>query len=569
MTWRRSGGRSSLVIAVDTLTPPQAPPDPGDHAVDAADAPVLAGRARRVVGRAVQRASDGITSAHPAMWLTVVAAGAWGLVFGRLGVLNHQNFGTWSWDMGIYDQAFWLASRGGDSFITVRGLDVWGHHVNLIAYAFAPLYWLGAGPATLYVVQAWCLALGAVPAHLIARDRLGSAWWGLLFGVVYLMYAPVQWISWAMFHPEALIITPFLFAWWCATTGRWGWYWVMVVLVLSMREDVALALIGLGIVLAIRLRHEENGALVRRMCAATVVVSAAWYLIATRLVLPHFNDGNEPFYVQMFYGRYGDTMGEVVGTVLRRPDMVVHDALLPDRRSFYLDLLMPLGATPLANPLALLMAGPQLLASVIGGSPYARMIRYQYTAIMVAPLVIAAIDGARAIGRHRALRVALPIWLVLSSYVTNVMLSPSPLAKPENRSVWATAHPRHDSMRAALAIIPDDAAVTASFQLVPHLTHRRHVYDWPNPFVPSMWGNDDCSTLPPSTIIDYVALDVWHIGDDNQALFEALFRAPDAPFEVVLEDEAVIVGRRVGTSAAADVDPQRQRCAELDARYGR
>ena len=101
-------------------------------------------------------------------------------MFAMLGVRNHRNFGTWAYDMAIYDQAFWLVSQGGQTFMTVRGLDVWGHHVNLIAYAFAPFYWLGAGPEFLYVVQNVSIALGALPVYLIAKDRLRhSRWIGL------------------------------------------------------------------------------------------------------------------------------------------------------------------------------------------------------------------------------------------------------------------------------------------------------------------------------------------------------------------------------------------------------
>ena len=121
---------------------------------------------------------------------------------------HHDNFGTWSYDMGIYDQGFWLVSRGGQSFMTVRGMEFWGHHLNLIVVAFVPFYWLGAGPSFLYVAQAVGLAAGAFPVYLIARDRFAKPWMGLLFAVVYLMYAPIQWISWANFHPEALVDRP-------------------------------------------------------------------------------------------------------------------------------------------------------------------------------------------------------------------------------------------------------------------------------------------------------------------------------------------------------------------------
>ena len=152
--------------------------------------------------------------------MTLVGIAVWATIFATLGVRNHRNFGTWAFDMAIYDQAFWLVAQGGRTFITVRGLDVWGHHVNLIAYLFAPFYRLGAGPEFLYVVQNVTIALGALPVYLIAKERFGRPLMGLVFAVAYLLYAPAQWVSWINFHPEALVITPFLFAWYFSLR-RW------------------------------------------------------------------------------------------------------------------------------------------------------------------------------------------------------------------------------------------------------------------------------------------------------------------------------------------------------------
>ena len=138
---------------------------------------------------------------HPATLLTLAGVVAFTIVFGRLGVIHYRNFASWSFDMGIYDQGFWLVSRGGESFVTVRGLEFWGHHVNLVAFLFAPFYWLGAGPSFLYVAQAFVLGLGALPVYLIARDRFSNPWVGLAFAAAFLLYAPIQWISSANFHP--------------------------------------------------------------------------------------------------------------------------------------------------------------------------------------------------------------------------------------------------------------------------------------------------------------------------------------------------------------------------------
>ena len=32
-------------------------------------------------------------------------------VFARLAIDRHRTFGTWAFDLGIYDQGFWLVSR--------------------------------------------------------------------------------------------------------------------------------------------------------------------------------------------------------------------------------------------------------------------------------------------------------------------------------------------------------------------------------------------------------------------------------------------------------------------------
>src|SRR5262249_9528716 len=143
---------------------------------------------------------------HPATLLVLAGVAAFTIVFGRLGMTHHRKFGSWSYDMGIYDQGFWLLSRGGQSFVTVRGLEFWGHHVNLVAVLFAPFYWLGAGPSFLYVAQAFALGLGALPVYLIARDRFGTPWVGVAFAAAYLLYAPIPWITSAHFHPPAPLV---------------------------------------------------------------------------------------------------------------------------------------------------------------------------------------------------------------------------------------------------------------------------------------------------------------------------------------------------------------------------
>src|SRR5207247_1544867 len=113
---------------------------------------------------------------HAPVVILAAMVGTYVGVFGALTWHQQSNFGTFGFDMGIYDQAIWLLSRFKDPFVTVRGLEYFGHHVNPITVLFVPAYWLGAGPHFLYLAETAALALGAVPVWLLARDRLGSPW---------------------------------------------------------------------------------------------------------------------------------------------------------------------------------------------------------------------------------------------------------------------------------------------------------------------------------------------------------------------------------------------------------
>ena len=499
------------------------------------------------------REGIGFIRAHSSpicLGVTIAGIVIWAVVFSVLGVRNHRNFGTWAYDMAIYDQAFWLVSEGGSTFLTVRGLDVWGHHVNLVAYVFAPFYRLGAGPEFLYIVQNVSIALGALPVYLIAKQRFSKPLIGLVFAVAYLLYAPAQWVAWVNFHPEALVITPFLFAWYFYLRRWIRWFWVAVGVVLIIREDAALAVMMMGVVLLLTDRRSATRRADVRTAGLTVGIGFVGYAVATQLVIPHFNNGEPPFYMSWFFAHYGGSLFGIVETILRHPDRLVSDATQPDRIRFYRDLTLPLGGFALLSPVHLLMAAPTMLASIIGSTPFARQIRYQYTSIMLAPILIASIEGARWLWRFSRARVVLVLWLLACAYVTNVAWSPSPIGNAYG--VWRRDDAHAAALRDAVAVIPDDAAVSSSFNIGPHLSRRRESYDWPNPFWPAYWGRGgtDCGEFPSPSEIDYLALDLTYYQGDGalypeEAAFIDSLIADDGEFDVIFEEDNVIVARRV------------------------
>ncbi len=486
---------------------------------------------------------------HPATWATVAVVVLFSAVTSWLAIRAHRNFGTWGFDMGIYDQALWLVARG-HSFITVRGLPVWGHHVNLVLYLLAPVSWLGGGPSVLVAIQSVSLGVGALPVSWLTRDRFRSPWAGLFGAVVYLLYPPVGWLTWINFHPEALSVSALIFAWWLASRRRWVWFAVAVGLALCTREEVGLQVAIMGAMMLGRwvfgrraIAGRGRGALradgVAGACA--MVAGAAWFLVCSKLVIPHYLGGGDAFYIRHFYGAYGSTMGEVVTHLVTHPGTVAHLAAQTDRVRFAADLLGPLGGLPILGLPFLVMAGPQSLATLAGSEGFLRDVRFQYTALMIPGLVIGAIEGAvLLVRRRRSLGKLLVVWLAICSLGGALLRGPLPFS-PQSDS-WVGPTSRVSAMQEAVDSVPSGAGVAATENIIPHLTHRRYAYDFPNPFLPMVYGVDGAAGANPGTVT-WLVVDRHGLSPKYTAVLNGLVRS-GGRFMVVSERDGVVVARR-------------------------
>ena len=452
--------------------------------------------------------------------------------FGTLTWFQHENFGTFGYDMGLYDQGIWLVSRFKDPFVTIRGLNFFAHHVNLITLLFVPAYWLGAGPHFLYLVETVWMALGALPLFLLARDRLESGWLAVAVAGSFLLYPALEWINWWHFHPDALIITPLLVAWWLATRRRWGWFAVAVAVALACKEDAALAVLMLGLVLAVLGQ--------RRAGLVTAAAGAGWFLVATKVVIPAAGGGAGPFYQELFPG-FGDSLGEIVWNLVAHPSRLLGLATLPDRLTYFWQIMAPVGGGPLAAPLVLLISVPQTVINVASGHALTHDIHYHYSAIVLTGVFLATVEGMAWIGRGPGTRRALVAVLLTTSLAANVAWSPSPLGRQYDDGIWARAEPRHATVRAALRLVPAGAGVSASYNLIPHLTHRTYAYEFPNPWVVANWGAHGENPPDPATA-DYLVIDERLLGD-QRPLFDRLL-SPQGGYTRVFASDGIVVARR-------------------------
>jgi len=468
---------------------------------------------------------------------------SWSVLFIWLGILRHNRFGTNSFDLGIYDQGVWLLSRLKYPFVTVRGLSFFGHHMNPILVLLVPFYWLGGGPIFLLVVQVAAQASGAVAIYLIARDRLADQWLAVALAGALLLNPTYQYLTWEFFHPDALAIAPLLFAYWAARAKRWRWFALAAVLAVACKEDVGLAMAALG--LLVWARGD------RRVGMVVAGASMVWYALATRVMMPFLLHGLNPFY-DGFFGDFGSTSSEVARNIVTHPVKVIDVATRPDRISYYRMMLVPVGFLALAEPGTLMVAVPMVVVNALTTFPYARDFRYHYSALVLAGVMLATVEGVARLGGRPGFRRFLVGMVVATSLASTVAWGPSPISTKYRSGIWPLIEDSRDvDKRAAVAMIPDGESVSATYYFVPHLTHRVRIYDFPEPWKVVNWGVKGERLHDPGGV-DWIVVDRSLFSDYDRKLIDRLL---EGEFNVRFERNDFLVLERTSPGGRIAIDP--------------
>jgi uncharacterized membrane protein len=459
----------------------------------------------------------------------------WIVTFAILVHLRQARIWSVDFDMGIHAQSVWLLAhlRG---FSTVRGLQVFGHHATLGYLLYVPFAWLGAGADFLNITQVVIAGLGAVPVFLLARFRTGNAWIGAALGACFLLHPALQFFMAELFHPDVIAITPLLCAYYCAVRRHWVWFTCFAVLAVCWKEDVALAVVVLGLLIAVRGD--------RRVGLWTSALALAWFLAWTLMVFPLLDHG--AIQSAGLYADVGRSPGGIVRTAFSHPGRLTSKLLTTESRDYAWKLFAPFGVVALAAPAALLLGLPQSVLNLLTNVAWTKTITFHYAALPLVAVTIASVEGVAWLvkrTRREWARAALVGFVLGCALVTTVAWGPSPLGAEYRNGVWPLkASPRVATARAALALVPGRASVSASYTLVPQLAERAEIYSFPNPWKSQNFGIDGWPRRDPGGV-RWVVLDRATLDADSLALFDRLVAT--GRFETVFDRDGFVVSRRV------------------------
>jgi uncharacterized membrane protein len=432
-----------------------------------------------------------------------------------------------SYDQGLFDQIFWNTihgnffqsslSSGQSSAFTKDGqpqtvfYSHLGQHFVIDFLLWMPIYALFPTGATLVVLQVALTTVAGLVLYALARHYLPPAISVLIVASFYGANAVIG-PTFANFY-EHCQIPLFVFSLLLALEKRkWLLFWLFAILTLGIREDTGIILFGIGLYLIFIRRSLYTGV---PLC----LLSFGYVTLMTNTIMPLFSNDNSRLYVSDFFSQFvpdnpNPSTLQLLWGILTKPQELLKSLFVPfDRRlKYFLGQWLPLAFVPAISPVAWVVTGPPLLELLIQQRILALSMSIRYALTVVPGLLYGTIlwwsqHQKRFNPRFRRwwIRcIALSIIFAITSSPNRAFY----FLIPDSIHPWVyiplTRQWEHvGHIRSLMSFIPADATVSATTDLLPHLSNRRGLIR-----LPALQLRMDSKEV---VDVDYAFADLWII----------------------------------------------------------
>ncbi|MEY8428623.1 DUF2079 domain-containing protein [Lachnospiraceae bacterium 46-15] len=389
-----------------------------------------------------------------------------------------------SFDFGIFSQMFYQMQKTGLPYTTLERDGRLSHfkvHVSPIYYLMLPVYCIFPFPATLQILQAAILASAAVPAWKLCRKHGCSPFSSALLCLMLLLYPAYSGGASYDLHENAFLTPLLLWLFYAIDCRTKKGTALSAFLTLLVKEDAAVyvAVIGLWLLLRSALKKEKKQRQEVLMGSLLFLCAAAWFLLVTGY-LSSFGDGVMTNRYQNFMYDGSASLATVVKASILSPMKVLYECMDSAKLLFLVLTMLPLCGMPLATRKyeRLLLLIPYILVNLMSDYKYQHDIFFQYTFGSAACLFYLTTanyaDFPSKIRRIFPKCTLLFLAVIISTACLGMTVVPKALRYPER---YQEQREHLQNIGAALAMVPQDASVTAtSFYCVP-LANRDVLYD--------------------------------------------------------------------------------------------
>ena len=406
-----------------------------------------------------------------------------------LGIMHHTVYNTYkALQTGDMSRILELTNPHSFSADQVKRMSI--HNDILLAF-FAPFYFIHEGPETLLVLQAVGVAVGAFFIYKITnnvfKDVKYRAWIGLVFGLVYLLYPPLQKANSFEFHAVTFVTTIFLAMFYFWLVKRYVLSFFFVILALLTKEQVGLTVAAFGVFILVDNykffslkqiartlpRFKSDPALT--FAVSIIIIGVIWVILSVFVIIPlargqwHFASG------------YYD---HIINAPWKIPYFLTKHYVI----KYMFDLLGPVGFLSVAAPLQLLIAAPEFAINLLSSNSNMRNIYFHYDTVITAFVFISMIYGVKNITGfvekiyEKARLYMLIILLTLTgatSLIFSFTSSTLPYARLRDIYPWKKPQDKYEDIIYWKKMLDQDQIkVSTTGHLAPHFTSRQYFYDF-------------------------------------------------------------------------------------------
>ena len=442
--------------------------------------------------------------------------------FSIITIDNINKFSTPAYDIGVYDQGTWLLSNFKTPFLTIEGVHFFGDHGHFIMLFVVPFYWIWSNIRVSLVLQSLALGLGVIPIYLLAKEKLKNKWVPFIFVIVYLFFPALHYLNLENFHPDSFAVPLLLFSFYFAYKKKPIFYFIFICLSLLVKEDIAATVFMLGLYIFIFLD--------RKVGLSTCIFSLFWLFFIYEVGLTYFN-GIGSLHSKGGHGTFnifGRGPFEALKNMILNPRKVIEIINTKTNHHYLFSLFSPVGFLSVLDIPSLLIALLSLGINLITGWPYAHLIEYHYTRTIIPFIFISLVIGFSNLSnflekkklKFRNVIILLFFVILITGtvygnfYITAWDTSLKNLKWIYNKiSNFGKLSEREVNIYNQINKIPVDAKVSATYLIVPHISHREYIYMFPHPFTGCYWKGffPDCrpkfSPNVTTADIDYLIID--------------------------------------------------------------
>lgn len=401
-----------------------------------------------------------------AIMVIVILAAAFVLFTGGFTVYRYLTYSVPNFDGGLFSQMFYYMKNHFTMETTCERDMLVSHmkiHTSPVYWLLLPFYLLYPGTAILQVLQAIVIALGVIPLVLIGKNHHMKPIQLTLLSAVYFFY-PVMSAGCSydihenMFLPVAILCLILAFE----KDSLWGII-ISTIFVLSIKEDAAVYAAFIAIYMIFSRKMYKKGIIV-------LMVSVVYFFGAVYYI-NHFGMGtSSDRFNNVIASGDGNVLG-IIKTVLVNPAYVFGQMFCEEKLNYIIAVMAPLLFLPIwpGKWQKVILLGPLFLFNLMPDYEYFSNIGFQYTFGSATLLLYSAFVTMEDI--NKSPRTKLLAMMAVSSvlFFMSTMWGKLYYMRTYNKEYNQVIYQKMDE---ALALIPDDASVTASTFLCAKLSSR-------------------------------------------------------------------------------------------------